>query len=97
MLPQNQKIMKRRRFGEFETREQQRQKMLVGLEMLRPGKEKDEHNDTITEINSKIKQDNMFQIQKMMTETGDDALQKGHTAEMITHVKESDYLTRKPW
>ena len=91
MLPQNRKIVKRRRFGEFETREQQKLKMLAGLGMMRSEEEKEEHNDKITEINSKIKQGNILQMMKMIAETGKDDLQKGHTAEMIIHDTGSDY------
>ena len=92
MLPQNQKITKRKRrkFGKFETREQQKQKMLAGSGMMRSEEEKEEHNEMIIEINSKIKQGNILQMMKTIAETGKDDLQKGHTAEMITHDAESD-------
>ena len=91
MLPQNQKITKRKRkFGKFETREQQKLKMLAGSEVMRSEEEKEEHNEMIIEINSKIKRDNILQMMNTIVETGKDDLQKGHTAEMTTHDAESD-------
>ena len=81
---------KNRKFKELENKGPERQRMLEGSEKSRPGKEEERLNNAITETSLKIEQENMFQIQKMMIETGNDVLQKDHTAEMITHVKGSD-------
>ena len=79
---------KNRKFGEFEIRGQEKQRMLEGSEKLRPGKEKEKLDNAITEISLKIEQENTLQIQKMMTEADNDVLQRDHIAEMINHVKE---------
>ena len=81
---------KNRKSKELENKGPERQRMLEGSEKSRPGKEEERLDNAITEISLKIEQENMLQIQKMMTEIGNDVLQKGRTAEMITHVKESD-------
>ena len=80
---------KNRKFGELEIKGQERQRMPGGSEKSRPGKEEERLDNAITEISLKIEQENMLQIQKMMTEADNDVLQRDRTAEMITHVKES--------
>ena len=79
---------KNRKFEELENKGPERQRMLEGSEKSRPGKEEERLDSAITEISLKIEQENMLQIQKMMTEADNDVLQRDHIAEMINHVKE---------
>ena len=79
---------KNRKYRELENEGPERQRMLEGSEKMRPGKEEERLDNTITEISLKIEQENMLQIQKMMTEADNDVLQRDHIAEMINHVKE---------